>query len=267
MTLIILFVIGSSVGFLSSFFGVGGGLVLVPALYGLFPSMPASMVIGTSLLVTLLNAARNSRAFILQNKKPNFQFIIPIIICSVISSFITRQLIKGLSSQELKKIFIFFLIAVVVKLLMPKSKTSNTTDWTPKKSWLKGGFLGLCLGGVSVALGVGGGVIAIPLFISFFSMPLLWVPIYSNVVMLASSGVATVLYLLTPSHFDGFYGNISSIGSVHFLAASLLFFGGSLTYKKGITLGLKVSDKLKKRSFALLLVIMIIKMSIGVYSK
>ena len=72
------------IGFISSLFGVGGGVIAVPLLFFLFPHFPPQTIIGCSLCSISLNSLINLRNFFHHGIRPNPRILVPILIFSAL---------------------------------------------------------------------------------------------------------------------------------------------------------------------------------------
>lgn len=103
---------GLGVGFLTGFFGVGGGFVIVPALVLLF-GLPMPVAAATSLLIIAVNsvvslAARVSTAHF------NWSIIVPFTIAAMAASLAGKLIAGRLPESMLTRIFAVMLIAIGV---------------------------------------------------------------------------------------------------------------------------------------------------------
>ncbi len=101
---------GTVVGFLTGFFGVGGGFVIVPALVlALGFTMPDA--IGTSLLVITINSvvALSTR---LQTGSIEWSTVIPFTLASLVGVVIGTRLASTRDSTSLQRWFVVLLVAV-----------------------------------------------------------------------------------------------------------------------------------------------------------
>lgn len=105
-----LVVAGAFVGFLTGFFGVGGGFVIVPALVmALGYDMPAA--VGTSLLVIAVNSAV-ALAARAGHESFHWAVIVPFTVAAVLGSLAGRQVATRLPSTQLRRAFVALLFAV-----------------------------------------------------------------------------------------------------------------------------------------------------------
>ena len=75
MTFFLLILTGLGVGIISTFFGVGGGIIAIPALYMLFPKITPQIAISSCMGMIFINSMINVRSFIKIGKKPNLKVI------------------------------------------------------------------------------------------------------------------------------------------------------------------------------------------------
>ena len=116
---IIYIIIGSFAGTLSGLFGIGGGIIIIPALIFLegFTQLKAQ---GTSLIAMLPPVG--ILAFMEYNKKGNTDIVAGIIICvaMVICAKFGSQLANILPMNIMKKAFGIFIILVGIKTVFGK---------------------------------------------------------------------------------------------------------------------------------------------------
>jgi uncharacterized membrane protein YfcA len=116
ITILGLLVIGLFAGMLSSAVGIGGGIVIVPALVFLF-AMSQKMAQGTSLAMLL--PPIGLLAVINYYKAGYVDFKVAAILCLafIAGSYFGSKLAMNLPETAIKKIFGVFLMAVAVKYL------------------------------------------------------------------------------------------------------------------------------------------------------
>lgn len=112
-------VIGLAAGILSGFFGIGGGIIIVPALMLLcgFTQLNAQ---GTSLAVLL--PPTGILAFMQYYKNGNVNLKAGIIICItvVIGAYLSSKFVHSVPPIILKRSFSVFMIAIALKLFFSK---------------------------------------------------------------------------------------------------------------------------------------------------
>lgn len=118
-TIIILIAIGLFAGIFSGMIGLGGGLVIIPALMYLL-HLDQHTAQGTSLAIMLppigLMAAYNYH----KAGALNIQFAAVIAIAFIVGGFFGSRWALNMPEALLRKIFAITLIAVAIKMLWPK---------------------------------------------------------------------------------------------------------------------------------------------------
>lgn len=115
-TIVLLLLVGLLAGILSSMVGIGGGVVIVPALVLIF-GMSQKMAQGTSLALML--PPIGILAVINYHKQGFVDMKVAALICItfIVGGYIGSKLVLGLDTAIVKKIFAVFMIIVAVKYL------------------------------------------------------------------------------------------------------------------------------------------------------
>jgi uncharacterized membrane protein YfcA len=159
-------------GLVGGLFGIGGGVIVVPALAFLFSyaGMPKEslmhIAIGTSLATTSINSLFSSYLHSRHNGI-SWGFLRQILPGLVIGALCGSFLTTILSSRYLEIFFALFAFWVGIRFL---KKTSHTSNLTVKLSFLQISAIGLCVAVFSNLVGIGGGIFMIPLF-TFLRFP------------------------------------------------------------------------------------------------
>lgn len=169
--LIPLLVTGAVGGFLSGFFGVGGGIIMVPLLmlWAKFDQKRASatslLAIVPTSLVGALTYAANSQVDVL--------VAIFVSIGAIVGAPLGSKLLRVLPVAVVHWVFITMMVIEAARLLFVTDETHGSFELTIASAVGLIG-LGLLMGVASGMLGIGGGVIAVPVFMSVFGLaPLL----------------------------------------------------------------------------------------------
>jgi uncharacterized membrane protein YfcA len=162
--LTIYLIIGAFAGIMSGLFGVGGGVVVIPALSNVFThytTIPQSytmqMAVGTSLAIMIFTAtsalyAHHKRKVV---RWDMFSYMLPGLIGGSVMGAIIAHF---LPSSYLKIIFGVFLIFVSFKLITDKPSNENKAGLSLTIIRLSS----LSIGVFSSVLGVGGGTLLVP---------------------------------------------------------------------------------------------------------
>ncbi len=174
--------VGLVAGLLSGMFGIGGGIVIVPALITFLAFEPVG-AISTSLVALLLPVG--IFAVLAYQRAGHFDWRASALLALGIAStvWIGAQLALSLPSDTLKQVYGVFLIIMGWRFLQPrkvwrdfraKSPTpavaapSVTTDSEPAHSathWYVILLIGLLAGVASGLFGIGGGIIIVPVLV------------------------------------------------------------------------------------------------------
>lgn len=197
--------IGALAGFLSGLFGVGGGTVIVPLLV-LLLAFSQRFGAGTSSAAILPTAAVGLISYAANG---DVDWIAGMLIAAgaIVGAQIGVRLLHILSDVVLRWIFIGFLATVIVSLFL----IVPSRDATLVIDGLSGSLLvvlGLVTGILSGLIGVGGGVVVVPVLMLLFGM--------SDLVAKGTS-----LLMMIPTSLSGTFANFRK-RNVDFVAAACI---------------------------------------------
>jgi uncharacterized membrane protein YfcA len=264
-----LVVTGLIVGVFSSFFGVGGGILIVPTLYTFFEFLPPQVVIATSLSLIFFNSCINTFNFVKSGIRPNFSFLLPIAFAMIFGVIAGGKMALLLPPKTVKLIFSVFVFGIAIRTLLVKLKDETSSEWKPNtdfKSRSIAIIVGLIGGVVAGMTGLGGGAVLVPLFITVLHIPFKFISAYSNACMVVGTFAGMMTYLIEPTPTFIFNYEVlerGQIGFVNFSIVAALFIGSSLSSKFGVKLVKKVDPNLSKKLFAVLLIIISIKIFVS----
>jgi uncharacterized membrane protein YfcA len=186
-----LILVGLAAGLLSGMFGIGGGTIIVPAL-ALWLGMPQKLAAGTSVAAILPTSIVGSISYAVQGRVDWVTAIclaVGIVLGAQLGSFL---LVKAKVSA-LNWGFMAFLLVVIVTLwfVVPQRDEQISLGPLPVIFLVVTGFITGILSGL---LGVGGGVIVVPVLMFFFGA--------SDLVAKGSS-----LVMMIPGSISGTIGN------------------------------------------------------------
>jgi uncharacterized membrane protein YfcA len=115
-TVIIIILIGLSAGLLSGLVGVGGGIIIVPALV-FFLGFSQHQAIGTSLGILLLPAGIFAVINYYRKGFIDLKVVLILFIGYVIGSYFGSNISLNVSQEALKKVFALMLIVTAIKML------------------------------------------------------------------------------------------------------------------------------------------------------
>ncbi|WP_017792925.1 sulfite exporter TauE/SafE family protein [Leucobacter salsicius] len=187
-----LILIGIAGGILSGLFGIGGGTIIVPAL-AIWLSMPQKLSAGTSVLAILPTAVVGATTYALQGHV-DWIAAICLALGMIIGAQLGALLLHRLPVNVVQWAFMVFLAVVIVMLWFVVPQRADEIDmtfWTALLLVVTGFITGVLSG----LLGVGGGVVVVPVLMFFFG---------SN--DLVAKG--TSLLMMIPGSISGTLGNL-----------------------------------------------------------
>ncbi|HMG83052.1 MAG TPA: sulfite exporter TauE/SafE family protein [Ferruginibacter sp.] len=119
---IILILIGVASGMLSGFVGVGGGLIIVPALV-IFLEFSQKMAQGTSLAILLLPVGILAVMEYYKHGYIDIRIALIISLGFVVGGFFGSRIALVLPQDTIKKVFAVFMLIVAIKMLFFDKKT------------------------------------------------------------------------------------------------------------------------------------------------
>jgi uncharacterized membrane protein YfcA len=226
LTYLIILVTGVMVGFLSTVFGIGGGIIMVPILSLILPYSHIESV-ATSLAAIFFVASLNTYNF---NKRGVIIWrIVPwIALTSSLFSFLAARLAILLPEKILISIFIFFLLWVTVQTFMISTTRKDKSLNNPGK--IIPLSIGVFSGTISGTTGVGGGAITTPLMLISGLVNNIQVTPTSNAVMIFTTLFGSISFALN----NAVDTKSMTFGLIHLDTALLLFTGSAFFSKIGV---------------------------------
>ncbi len=225
-TYFFIFITGIGVSFISTLFGLGGGIIMVPILSLILPYSHLEAV-ATSLATIVMVASFNTYNF---NKKDVIVWrIVPwIALTSSIFSFTSVKIAVHLPQTILILIFLLFLLWVALRTFLIKNdiKSSKSNNVSIPLG------IGSLSGTISGFTGIGGGGITTPLMlISGITKNIQAAPT-SNAIMIFTALFASLSYALMNDVSAG----KMIFGYIHLDTSIILFLGSALFSRIGVKL-------------------------------
>lgn len=253
--------IGLISGIISSFFGIGGGLVIVPLLLLIYPEMPYEHILGCSFGVIFLNSILNTYNFSKYKLLPPFKFVRVFLVGVFPGIFLGTYLVTIFSADLSRKIFAVFLIFVVLNnYVRSRLELTSHQENLEGKNFVKfatGFFAGVIAG----LTGIGGGTVLVPVFMTVFHIPPKKVSPASNYVMIFLTGLAFIRMLFTRGT-EAIVFSSFQFGATNFLIVSVVFIGTLFSSRLGARLNDLTEDRLKSRIFTVMLLALSVKLFI-----
>jgi len=227
---LLFFGIGALVGLLAGFFGIGGGAVLNPFLLTFFQwknynaEIYVHLAFGTSLFVSVF-----SSLFSLYRHQKNHNVLwraVPFIaLGGIIGAYFGSCVATILSGAILKKIFAIVLAFFAYQMFRDRNAPAEVAPSRYKITWLfpvgiGGGFL-------AALIGIGGGILYVPIMILVLHYPVKKVAGTSSAIITVAALSGAIGYIFHgwnhPLLPAGSWGFVYIIGVVPILLGALLF--------------------------------------------
>lgn len=250
--------LGALTGFLAGLLGIGGGLIVVPALVYLLPQLGLSndvimpMALATSLATIVITS---SSATLAHHKNQNVPWNItkPLMFIVALGALLGAFIADHLSAQALTSFFAVAVILLASYMLM----SIRLQRYKEMPSKIKLQLIGLLTGMVASLMGMAGGAILVPM-LTYFGTPL------RHCIGIATvCGVMVALFGSLGYIISGFGNDLLpawSFGYVYLPALAGIALTSSLFAPLGVKCAAKVPVQTLKKCFAVFLIIVAIEM-------
>jgi len=252
-------ILGVLAGFLSGLLGIGGGIVLVPALIYLLPSVSevtkenvTILAIATSLFTIVITALSSGKS---HYKKGNvdLKMTMPIAATVALTSILATHVAASLSSELLTKIFAILLMVLAIQIYLG-SKRVREQDIEPTLWQLL--FGGSLTGFLASLAGLGGGAILVP-YLSYIGAN-----IRKSIGTAAVCGMVVALFGSIGYMLAGWHWTDSNefVGFVHWPSALMIMLFSYFSAPFGVKVGHKLDQMQLKRVFAVFMMLVSTKL-------
>jgi uncharacterized membrane protein YfcA len=260
ITLVTVLAISATVsGFMAGLLGVGGGIIMVPALYFAFetlnfdPSTIMHLSLGTSLAIIIPTSIMSTKTH-MQYDAVDFKLIKSFGLFVAGGVLLGTVFASNLETPRLVLIFSAFAFCVGLFFIFFREKLGETPRDIPLK--IKS-FIGTCIGFISVPLGIGGGSISVP-FMRLFGYSIRNAIGTSAALGFVISVVGAITMSFSGSMFDDVNSPLS-IGYVN-IPGFLVFVPVTMIMAPiGARLVYKIEKKLLSRIFGCFLIVIAIR--------
>ncbi len=262
---LVLALTGCLSGFLAGLLGVGGGIIVVPMLYLLFPALGVAeeirmhLAVGTSLATVIPNAVTSARSHYAKGSL-DFELLRklgPPIIVGVIGG----SIFGGRSSGQ-TLIVIFATLALLVAFYMAFRRDNWVIRRDLTRSFLLRTPIGLFIGWFSVLMGIGGGTLSVPTMNLF------------NIEMRRAVGTGAAIGILIG--IPGLLGFIVtgwgnpllppfSLGYCSLIGVAMIIPSSMLMVRKGVLVAHSIDQSLLRKIFACFLLTTSAKMFLSAF--
>ncbi len=221
--------LGLITGFISGFFGVGGGMILVPLL--IFIGFTMKEAIAISIMQMVFSSIFGS----FLNLKKSLDVLkdgIFIGLGGTIGGLFSGYIISNVSNLSLQYLFIAIVVFSIVRIFFSPAEPKEEPK---KQNIFLLMFIGFIIGLIAMSIGVGGSIMLTPILVGFMNYSLkkatslgLFFVVFSSI-----AGFSSLSYHGQMLYEEGFYVGIVSLVGVYFgIKAKNLIHSNS--YKKYI---------------------------------
>jgi Predicted permeases len=253
--------LGFLVGAFGTLIGAGGGFILVPILLLLYPDKSPDTITSISLAVVFFNALSGSFAYSRMKRidyKSGIIFAIATlpgsILGSVITSYVPRQLFNGIFGVLLVIISVFLILRTkdekaenrlvvkngyITRTVVDIEGIEHTFSYNP----VTGIVVSIFVGFMSSFLGIGGGIIHVPVLVNILNYPVHIATATSHFVLAVMSLSGTMVHI------------VNGVLQSSFIQTAALSIGVLFGAQLGATLSKKIHGVAIIRSLAVALAI------------
>jgi uncharacterized membrane protein YfcA len=235
--------VGLVAGFLSGLFGVGGGILIVPALV-LLLGFDQRLAHGTSLAAVLPIALSSLTTYALADEV-DWTFGALLAVGAVAGAVIGTHILHRLPHDALALAFALLLAATAIRLLFDHSEGTGRAALDAFGVAMVI-LVGLVTGVLAGLLGVGGGIFVVPAMVVGFGIP-------------AATAKGTSLFMIVPTSIMGTWRNRKK-GNADLRVAVILGVAGIVSAFIGGKISVGMSEALSNFLFALLLLFVSVRM-------
>lgn len=227
--------IGLGAGLLGGLLGIGGSVIMIPALAILLGSrdpntqhLYQAAAMAVNLAVSVPAAIRHHREGALVPRL--LLYIAPVALVCIIGGVLLSNQIDG---RSLRLLFAGFLCYVaIVTIIKMYRRTPDHELSEAKITPARAGSVGAVLGGAAGLLGIGGGILAIPLAQGLCKVPLKNAIAVSSATMSITAGVGATLKIATVGQW-GFEPRDAILLSLTMAPTAVIggWFGAKLTHR------------------------------------
>ncbi|MEW6510471.1 MAG: sulfite exporter TauE/SafE family protein [Bacteroidota bacterium] len=261
LSVLLLFGAGCLAGFLAGFFGVGGGIILVPILIAYFQAHGVSSLIGThlafgtSLLVVIFASLASSYRY-WHDGHVLWKPVVLMGVASVAGALVGSGVAAGLEGSSLRKIFAGVVLLASLRLLNEPRR--STKEAAPNLGAAGLIVTGLIVGVISSLAGVGGGLFSIPIMYTVLHFPLKKALGTSSATIVITATAAAAGYIMRG------WGNIllppGTLGFVDYIHAIPVIVGTIPFSTLGATMANRTKPESLKKIYAVFLLVIAVRM-------
>jgi len=256
LTVLTLLGVGVLVGLIAGLLGIGGGVLIVPFLYFFYghpdwsgTELPLRLHVpvahATSLFIILPTALRGVLSYH-RSGVVVWRAVLPIAVAAALAAVAGALLAPIIPGPVLETGFALLLLASAVRMVVHSG--GGGEERVRRVTIPRTALTGVLVGSLSALLGVGGGVVALPLLIYLIGLRVEEIAATSLAIVMFSALAGSLTYLLSSP--AGEVMPTGSIGYVHVLAAVPILAGSLISVGWGTRLNRVLPTRVLRWIFA-----------------
>jgi uncharacterized membrane protein YfcA len=225
--------LGAALGFFGGLFGIGGGIIVIPLLVLGF-GLDQAVAQGTALVMMVPNLLIAWLRYS-QRHPVALKTALPIGALACLTTWLVAQFSTRLAPELMRTVFSIFLLVLSLRMLTQTPSRTPTLEHKPRDLRFMP-LVGVIGGGSMGLLGVGGGLVATPIFNGWFAQPQTVAQSLSLALVAPSSIVALLTY--------------NSAHRVDWSMGLPLAVGGLFTVSAGVAVAHRLPEKCMRAAFA-----------------
>lgn len=203
---ILLISLGFLVGTFGTLIGAGGGFILMPVFFFLYPNRSAEELTAVSLAVVFLNSFSGSIAYAVK-KRIDYRSGIIFALASIPGAVLGSLTTSYLSRDVFDPLFASLLFTGGIYLFLRPTRVIKEQSQTSSQPLTFNMPLGLgisvAVGYISSVLGIGGGIVHVPALVHLLKFPVHLATATSHFILAAMTFIATVVHYLNGTLASG----------------------------------------------------------------
>jgi hypothetical protein len=265
---VLLVLLGFGVGVFGTLVGAGGGFILTPVLLVLYPHDSPRTITAISIAVVFFNASSGSIAYARQ-RRIDYRSGLVFAVATLPGAIVGALAVGNVSRRFFDALMVVVLAGIAVWLLVG-ARTGGTrrnltgslrtivdregVEQSYRVPVALGALLSLGVGFVSSFLGIGGGIIHVPLLVQLLGFPVHIATATSHFVLAVMSGAATVTHAAQGSYHVG-----------HGLRRSVVLSAGVIVGAQvGARLSLRLSGRMIQHLLAAALIVLALRLALTI---
>ncbi len=251
--------LGLIVGFFAGLLGIGGGAIMVPALTAYFlwqgtsPDSVVHLALATSMSCIIFTAV-----FSIHTHHKHQAIIWPITVkispAVLLGSVLATFWVTQISSKTVALIFMLLMFLIALQMVWGFKPKAKTTKKIKTIELIPAGFI---IGFISAMIAIGGGSLTVP-YLSFHQINIKKAIATAASIGLPIAVASCLVFSIQTTQQNNLPDQI--IGYIYWPATVLITLGSSLTTSLGANLTHRLPTDFLKKVFALLIVLLAIRM-------